>query len=106
MLPGGEWEDIDEETKFFLLAKVEVPPNAGFGHIFATSPTATLATFQGARVAVEAPDWIQLAWYIHPFWQPRTLMVEIMSAAARLERDPTLRNELYDWTRCVSVSLF
>ncbi|KJA24794.1 hypothetical protein HYPSUDRAFT_53571 [Hypholoma sublateritium FD-334 SS-4] len=103
LIPGWrKWQDIDEETKFFLQAEIEMPATAGFHRIFATSPTATLATFQGARVAVEAPDWIQLAWRIRPFWQPRTLMVEIMSAAARLEGDPTLRNELYDWTRCVS----
>lgn len=52
-----------------------MPPEARFGRIFATSPSATLATFQGARVDTEAPDWIQLAWRIRPFWRPRTLMV-------------------------------
>lgn len=40
------------------------------------------------------------------FWEPRTLILELISSAARLERNPDLRNLLYDWSRCVSVSVW
>lgn len=106
MIPGGPWDNLDEETKFFLVLQVELPSEAAFSRIFDNCPAVTLTTFQGARVTREAPDWIQFAWDGLVFWQPRTLILELVSSAARLERDTDLRNRLYDWTRCVSVSVW
>ncbi|KJA21046.1 hypothetical protein HYPSUDRAFT_203242 [Hypholoma sublateritium FD-334 SS-4] len=102
LIPGGTWDMLDEETKFFLVLQVELPREAAFSRIFENCPAVTLTTFQGARVTREAPDWIQFAWDGLVFWQPRTLILELVSSAARLERDTDLRNRLYDWTRCVS----
>ena len=99
-----DWNPFVEETKFFLRLQVELPSTAGFSNIFRMSPTVVLATFQGSRDEVGAPDWLDLASVERVFWQQRTLMLEVLSTSARLEFNAAVRDEIYDWTRCVSVS--
>lgn len=81
-----------------------MPDEAGFGEYFKYSPVALLASFQGSRMTIAAPNWVKLAAEKQEFWQPRTMMIEVMTTCARQDDNVQRREDIFDWAICVSVS--
>lgn len=81
-----------------------MPDEAGFGEYFRYSPVAVLAIFQGSRLTIAAPNWVKLAAEKRVFWQPRTMMIEVMTTCARQDYNSQQREDIFNWAVSVSVS--
>ncbi len=57
-------------------------------------------------MTIAAPSWVKLAAEKRVFWQPRTLMIEVMTTCARQQINALKRNDILDWAISVSVNEF
>ncbi|KAJ3492524.1 hypothetical protein NLJ89_g11214 [Agrocybe chaxingu] len=87
---------------FSLELSVTLPPESGFDSYFQQGPTVIMATYEGGVDHLDCPEWLEMvAPEGNKFFQPRTLMVEVIATIARRVRNQTAQKTL-DWCKSVS----
>lgn len=77
--------------------QIELPSEYGTWDQEKTSPVAILAVYQGSRMSLAAPDWVKMAAHSPVFWQPRTLMTDLITITAMDKHNKERWESILNW---------
>lgn len=94
-------------SKFLLTLCLRVPASSGFLVYWQRSPVVVIDRYTGEFDDARAPAWLQAQQPEYRFWQPRSLMLDLILyfvANVNASENAGLASEVDSWCKALSVS--
>ena len=98
-------QGLFDSKEFKLTLHLCVPPSSGFLVYYRHSPIVVIDEYTGEEEDAHAPEWLRAHQLERKFWQPRSLMLDLMLYfVADLPGNARLSLKVEAWCKAISVS--
>ena len=97
--------ELFHSKEFKLTLCLCVPPSSGFLVYYRHSPVVVIDEYTGEEEDAHAPEWLRAHQLERKFWQPRSLMLDLMLYfVADLPGNARLSSKVEAWCKAILVS--